>query len=261
MAVGVKITHKFKSQKADSNDASLIKPSNWNDDHAIVLPGKTIIGNSSVDEGAAMPLTLGNGIVAEGGVLTGGYPGAVIAMAGTIAPAGTLKCNGANVSRIAYARLFAYIGTTHGAGDGATTFGLPDYRAEFLRGLDDGRGVDIGRTIGSAQDGQNLAHTHIAKATIPDHVHKSVTNSAGAHTHTIRANDRFGADASGGTGGWDIGDQVRGFNNKVTNEAGGHIHDFNTNPAGGQELNITTDSNGGTEARPRNKAVLYCIQY
>jgi len=66
-------------------------------------------------------------------------------------PLGAMKANGALVSRTAYSRLFAKIGTTHGAGDGSTTFALPDLRGEFVRGWDDGRGVDGGRAFGSAQ--------------------------------------------------------------------------------------------------------------
>lgn len=75
-------------------------------------------------------------------------------------PAGWLKANGAAVSRSTYAGLFAVIGTTYGVGDGSTTFNLPDLRGEFVRGLDDGRGVDAGRAVGSAQAGQMPAHTH-----------------------------------------------------------------------------------------------------
>ncbi len=67
------------------------------------------------------------------------------------APAGWLKANGAAVSRSVYSDLFNAIGTTFGAGNGSTTFNLPDYRGEFLRGWDDGRGVDSGRAFGSAQ--------------------------------------------------------------------------------------------------------------
>lgn len=48
----------------------------------------------------------------------------------------------------------------HGAGDGSTTFNLPDYRGEFMRGLDDGRGVDTGRVLGSAQGQAIQSHTH-----------------------------------------------------------------------------------------------------
>ena len=84
--------------------------------------------------------------------LSGMVPsGAVLYFAGQTAPAGWLKANGAAVSRTAYAALFAAIGTTYGAGDGSTTFNLPDLRGEFMRGWDDGRGIDSGRAIGSAQ--------------------------------------------------------------------------------------------------------------
>lgn len=77
--------------------------------------------------------------------------GAVEYFAMPIAPSGWLKANGAAVSRTTYADLFAAIGTTFGAGDGVNTFGLPDLRGEFLRGHDDGRGVDSGRIFGGAQ--------------------------------------------------------------------------------------------------------------
>ena len=84
--------------------------------------------------------------------LSGMVPsGAVLYFAGQTAPAGWLKANGAAVSLTAYAALFAAIGTTYGAGDGSTTFNLPDLRGEFVRGWDDGRGIDRGRVLGSAQ--------------------------------------------------------------------------------------------------------------
>lgn len=93
--------------------------------------------------------------------------GAVQAFAMSSAPAGWIKANGDAVSRTTYAALFAAIGTTYGAGDGSTTFNLPDLRGEFVRGWDDGRGVDAGRANGSAQAGQMPSHSHfqIANAT------------------------------------------------------------------------------------------------
>ena len=69
------------------------------------------------------------------------------------APAGWLKANGAEVSRTTYAPLFAAIGTRYGAGNGTSTFNLPDLRGEFVRGWDDSRGVDAGRALGSSQRG------------------------------------------------------------------------------------------------------------
>lgn len=78
----------------------------------------------------------------------------------TTAPPGFLKANGAAYSRTIYARLFSAIGTTFGAGDGSTTFNVPDLRAEFIRGWDDGRGVDSGRALGSYQAQNTEDHKH-----------------------------------------------------------------------------------------------------
>ncbi len=77
--------------------------------------------------------------------------GVVMYFAGNSAPTGWLEANGAVVSRTTYAALFAAIGTTYGIGDGSTTFKLPDLRGEFIRSLDKGRGVDLGRTLGTYQ--------------------------------------------------------------------------------------------------------------
>lgn len=86
--------------------------------------------------------------------------GTILHVSQATAPTGYLKANGALVSRVTYAALFAAIGITFGAGDGATTFALPDLRGEFVRGLDDGRGVDSGRAFGSAQAGSIESHSH-----------------------------------------------------------------------------------------------------
>lgn len=67
------------------------------------------------------------------------------------APDGYLPANGAAVSRTVYSRLFSVIGTTFGAGDGGSTFNLPDLRGEFLRGWDAGRNLDTGRGFGTEQ--------------------------------------------------------------------------------------------------------------
>lgn len=86
--------------------------------------------------------------------------GTVAHFAASTAPTGWLKANGAAISRSAYAALFAAIGTSYGAGDGSTTFNVPDLRGEFVRSLDDGRGVDSGRGIGSFQSHQIQTHNH-----------------------------------------------------------------------------------------------------
>lgn len=87
-------------------------------------------------------------------------PGAIFYHGKSAAPSGYLKCNGAAVSRTTYADLYAEIGTTFGAGDGSTTFNLPELRGEFPRGWDDSRGVDSARVFGSAQAQGERAHYH-----------------------------------------------------------------------------------------------------
>lgn len=158
--------------------------------------------------------------------------GAVQAFARSTPPTGWLRCNGAAVSRTTYNALFAAIGTTFGAGDGSTTFNLPDLRGEFIRGLDDGRGVDAGRLPGSSQASQNLSHTHTA-----------TTDPGGVHSHVLKtySND----DASGGY---------------AENSSGGAQTQTTTELDGSHQHNVTVSSSGGSEARPRNIALLYCIK-
>lgn len=76
--------------------------------------------------------------------------GMVAAWAVNTPPYGWLECNGASLSRTAYAALFANIGVTFG-NPGPANFNIPDLRGEFVRGWDHGRGVDSGRAFASAQ--------------------------------------------------------------------------------------------------------------
>ena len=87
--------------------------------------------------------------------------------AGTVAyycaespPDGWLVANGAEINRTDYSDLFTVIGTTFGEGDGTTTFNMPDLRGVFLRGVDNGRGIDTDRTLGSYQADDNKSHNH-----------------------------------------------------------------------------------------------------
>lgn len=60
--------------------------------------------------------------------------GVILTFGGSTVPEGFLLCNGAAISRTTYAKLFAAIGTLYGAGDGSTTFNLPDMRDKFAEG-------------------------------------------------------------------------------------------------------------------------------
>jgi microcystin-dependent protein len=81
----------------------------------------------------------------------------MVPFGGSTAPAGYLLCAGQNVSRSTYAALFAAIGTTHGNGDGSTTFGLPDMRGRTVVGKDDMGGSAANRVTAGATPGINGA--------------------------------------------------------------------------------------------------------
>jgi microcystin-dependent protein len=156
--------------------------------------------------------------------------GHIMFFASASAPTGYLKANGSAISRTAYASLFSAIGTTFGAGDGSTTFNLPDLRGEFLRGFDDGRGVDAGRGFGSPQSDLYKSHAH---------------NTGGY----------MNAQDSGG-GSWTLTGQAwpvarKGF----AVIAPPFPIDSEMNSAGQQPYS------GGSETRPRNIALLACIKY
>ena len=85
------------------------------------------------------------------GTVTAGTPsGAIMYWANATAPSGFLKCDGTSYLRATYADLFSSIGTTFGSVDG-THFNVPDLRGYFVRGLDESRGVDSGRGLGTNQ--------------------------------------------------------------------------------------------------------------
>jgi microcystin-dependent protein len=87
-------------------------------------------------------------------------PGTVAYTAAAAAGTGWLIADGSAVSRATYPDLFTAIGDFYGAGDGSTTFNLPELRGEFIRSLDDSRGVDSARARGSAQGDTMQGHVH-----------------------------------------------------------------------------------------------------
>ena len=98
--------------------------------------------------------TATEGLIVHDGSTAGGFEimpsGSIIAFGGAAAPdAGWLLCNGADISRSTYARLFAAISTAYGTGDGSSTFGLPDLRDRVLLGKGTNNST-LGTETGSA---------------------------------------------------------------------------------------------------------------
>ncbi|RLC18918.1 MAG: hypothetical protein DRI24_01750 [Deltaproteobacteria bacterium] len=144
-----------------------------------------------------------------------------------------LLCDGQAVSRDDYADLFLLLDVIYGNGDGTTTFNIPNYQGQFLRGQDQGAGVDpdagtrtdrgdgvTGDEVGTKQEGGNLSHDH--GITDPGHTHSN-GNKDGS---SVR---------NSGTDRWsraNVGTSVTG---------------------------ISIKARGGNEARPTNVNVLYYI--
>lgn len=170
--------------------------------------------------------------------------GMVVDYAGLIAPTSWLFLYGQAVSRITYAALFAVIGTTYGAGDGSTTFNLPDARGRVIAGQDDMGGTSANRLTGlsGGVDGDVLGaaggvETHtLTTAQLAAHTHTGTTSSGGAHTHTIDYDGAFGGNPVNRANDprWDWGDQstTNTANNAVTQSGGTHSHTFTTASSG-----------------------------
>ena len=126
-----------------------------------VLRGQDGTAARAFNNGAAVEMRITAALIAELAALTDGMPvGTVFYRASNNVPAGALLCDGSAVSRTTYAALFTEIGTTYGVGDGSTTYNLPQLGGEFIRVLDNGRGVDASRALGSGQGEAFRTHAH-----------------------------------------------------------------------------------------------------
>ena len=111
--------------------------------------------------------------------------GALMPYAGTSAPTGFLLCDGSAVSRSTYATLFSAISTTYGAGDGSSTFNLPDLRGRVVAGQDDMGGSSANRLTDQTGglNGDTLGDTGGSET------HTLTTAQLASHTHTFSDTD------------------------------------------------------------------------
>lgn len=120
-------------------------------------------------------------------------------------PNGWFLCNGLLVSRTGQAALFAAIGTTWGAGDGISTFALPDLVGKFRKGAAAVPGVTGGNSSITLGTNQLPSHSHGITdpghdhtITDPGHVH-SVTDPEHAHVQQVIADPLDGVVGSRGS--------------------------------------------------------------
>jgi microcystin-dependent protein len=123
----------------------------------------------------------------SGANLTGieGIPTAtIVPWSASSVPSGFLECNGANVSRSTYAALFAIVGTTYGAGDGASTFGLPDLQDN----------VAMGKSGTKALASTGGANTVASTGNVGGSTANATLSSDQLASHNHAANFQFAAD-------------------------------------------------------------------
>lgn len=172
-------------------------------------------------------------------------PGVIKEWGGAIAgiPTGYLFCNGAAVSRTTYAALYTAIGTKHGAGDGSTTFNLPDRRNKF--------------PIGAHSDSSSIANTTVTGASTKtggskdaiavSHTHTGTTSDNGNHTHAFN----YEGQSSIAAGGSQTVGEYPAAASGTTGTGGIHAHTFTTASAG---------SSGTNANLPPYEAAVYMIK-
>jgi len=215
------------------------------------------------------------------------YLGAISAFAQAAAPNGWLECDGAAVSRTLYAALFNSLSTIYGVGNGSTTFNLPDIRGEFIRGFDNGAGIDVGANITDTCSTtiSNPIVTALTSTTNME-VGMSIVGSGipvGALILTVDSATQITMDVNATVtatgvsvtlsnrtdrGDGTIGDVV---GSKQIDVFKTHTHtydkrdtDINTGSGGSSPTSNSqnsTGATGGNETRGRNIQLMHCIKY
>jgi microcystin-dependent protein len=149
--------------------------------------------------------------------VTAAVTGEIRMYAGSSAPAGWLVCDGSAVSRTTYATLFAVMGTTFGAGDGSTTFNLPNFKGR----------IPIGVGQGNTAEGGGAGTNRVLGATAGAEKHTQTIGEVGSHGHTATGTDSghthgigFGPASSGSAAAdWGASNGVSGYFNSLSSTA------------------------------------------
>lgn len=173
--------------------------------------------------------------------------GSICFYAGSTEPDKWLFCAGQAVSRSIYADLFAVVGLEYGAGDGSTTFNLPDLRGRLAAGKNDMGGVDVGRLTGSVNGSVLGGFGGTETVTLTSNnipVLTPVVETTGSHTHVVDnavGSDGAGYAATGSNNNTFVSSagSLAQFVSRSLSSAGAHTHTVTMNPSGGQAHNNT----------------------
>lgn len=214
--------------------------------------------------------------------------GTVSQFAGSSAPGGWLLCRGQEVSRSTYAVLFSVVGTTFGAGNGSSTFNVPNLMGRVPVGVSTSDNDFLLAKTGGAKThvlttAQLPAHSHTASTASAGghthtvgigsagaHTHTGTTDSAGAHRHTPRSSSRLfsiadtvsvarlttgtgsyasvSASSSGVGASEDTSSDGIHAHGFTTGSAGAHTHSTTVNTAGAHTHTVTVDNTGSGAA-------------
>jgi microcystin-dependent protein len=179
-------------------------------------------------------------------------------------PAGWLLCDGSALNPNNYLALATVLKTYWGDGtndtDPLTSFNIPDMRGAFLRGVDNGKGYDSDRDLGSYQDDDFAAHNHNGYMDpAGNHGHSASTNTR--HRHKITEDDGSTTEDSNGVVSllWDDDDSFK--RTLYTDYQGSTKNPVSVVANGTHTHTVRVGYRGTTETRPKNMAVNYIIKY
>lgn len=174
----------------------------------------------------------------------------------TTVPSGYLEANGAVVSRTTYSELFDAIGTKYGAGDGSSTFGLPNLNGKHLKG------TTSTSTVGNTTGSDTITLT---TAQLPSHSHSISHTHAYSHSHGISHNHSVSSANQSASHSHSGTTANNGANHTHTAiSAGSHNHTLNganANDAGSHShnasVNATFEFRGNTGFSPNGASVFF----
>lgn len=179
--------------------------------------------------------------------------GTILIWSGLTAPSGWQLCDGSAISRSTYAALFAITSTRFGAGNGTTTFNVPDLRGKFPVGYNasesefnvlGNNALARGTKTVQLQPGQMPSHTHYY-----DHYHTGVTNNDGPHRHNSKGVS--GANIAGSGYSYMVQDDDNVGSVWTNSSSSEHQHAFATSWATVSGVSKpNTDSAGSNQAHP-----------
>jgi len=166
----------------------------------------------------------GTEIINNGELLEGGIPTAtIVPWTDSSVPTGFLECDGTAVSRTTYAALFAIVGTTYGAGNGSTTFNLPDLQDN----------VPVGKSNNKALASTGGANTVTSTGNVAGSTANATLSTAQLASHSHSAANASGTVANNPLGaGYPESSPASAGNTGSTGSGSGHSHNMSANFSG-----------------------------